>query len=243
MQFTSLSVALFALLAVGASAATHIVEVGKGGLKYTPDTISAAKGDIIEFHFDSMHTVVAGDFSKPCTPATSGGFYSGVLPASGNSFFSITVNNTDPIFFYCSIEGHCQAGMAGVINQGSDTLKEYQSAAAKTDKSTSPKAAFGGTLSSKSNTGSASTTATTASESSSTGSASTPATAASESSSTGSASTTATAASESSSTGTSTASGSAAATTSSVPAAAPQLTGPIVCVSLFALIFGAMLAF
>ncbi|KAM6517030.1 hypothetical protein FSOLCH5_007983 [Fusarium solani] len=227
MQFTSLSVALFALLAVGASAATHRVEVGKGGLKYTPDTISAAKGDIIEFHFDSMHTVVAGDFSKPCTPATSGGFYSGDLPASGNSFFSITVNNTDPIFFYCAIEGHCQAGMAGVINQGSDTLKAYQSAAAKTDKSTSPKAAFGGTLSSKSNTGSASITTTTASESSSTGSASTAATAASGSSSTG----------------TSTASGSAAATTSSVPAAAPQLTGPIVCVSLFALIFGAMLAF
>ncbi|KAI8664438.1 hypothetical protein NCS55_00952500 [Fusarium keratoplasticum] len=234
MQFTSLSVALFALLAVGASATTHRVEVGKGGLKYTPDTISAAKGDIIEFHFDSMHSVVAGDFNKPCTPVTSGGFYSGDLPASGNSFFSITVNNTDPIFFYCGIEGHCQAGMAGVINQGSDTLKEYQSAAAKTDKSTSPKAAFGGTLSSKSNTGSASTTTTTASESSST---------ASESSSTGSASTTKTTASESSSTRTSTPSGSAAASASSVPAAAPQVTGPIVCVSLFALIFGAMLAF
>jgi len=101
--------------------------------------------------------------------------------------------------------------MAGVINQGSDTLKEYQSAAAKTDKSTSPKAAFGGTLSSKSNTGSASTTTTTTSESSGTG--------------------------------TSTASGSAAASASSVPGAAPQLAGPIVCVSIFALIFGAMLAF
>ncbi|EEU38635.1 uncharacterized protein NECHADRAFT_9445, partial [Fusarium vanettenii 77-13-4] len=145
MHFTSLSVALLALLAVGASAATHKVEVGKGGLNYNPNTIKATKGDIIEFHFDSMHTVTAGDFNKPCTPAASGGFYSGDLPGEGNSFFSITVNNTDPIFFYCAIEGHCQAGMAGVINQGSDTLKEYQSAAAKTDKSTSPKAAFGGT--------------------------------------------------------------------------------------------------
>ncbi|RSL87106.1 hypothetical protein CEP51_002399 [Fusarium floridanum] len=212
MQFTRLNVALLALLAIGASAATHKVEVGKGGLKYTPDTITAAKGDIIEFHFDSMHTVVAGDFNKPCTPAASGGFYSGQLPASGNSFFSISINNTDPIFFYCVIEGHCQAGMAGVINQGSDTLKEYQSAAAKTDKSTSPKAAFGGTLSNKSNAGSASSTTTTTT-------------------------------SESSTTGTSTASGSAAASTSSVPGAAPQLTGPIFCVSVFALIFGAVLAF
>ncbi|RMJ20133.1 hypothetical protein CDV36_000237 [Fusarium kuroshium] len=212
MQFTRLNVALLALFAIGASAATHKVEVGKGGLKYTPDTITAAKGDIIEFHFDSMHTVVAGDFNKPCTPATSGGFYSGELPASGSSFFSITINNTDPIFFYCVIEGHCQAGMAGVINQGSDTLKEYQSAAAKIDKSTSPKAAFGGTLSSKSNAGTASTTTTIST-------------------------------SESSTTGTSTASGSAAASTSSVPGAAPQLTGPIFCVSVFALIFGAVLAF
>lgn len=91
MQFTSLRVALLALIAVGASAATHKVEVGKGGLKYTPDTITAAKGDIIEFHFDSEHTVTAGDFSKPCTPATSGGFYSGDLPAKGNvSLHSLT---------------------------------------------------------------------------------------------------------------------------------------------------------
>ncbi|KAM0425563.1 hypothetical protein ACHAPT_009094 [Fusarium lateritium] len=170
MQFTSLSVALLGLLAAGASAETHKVEVGKGGLKYTPDAIKASKGDIVEFHFDSMHTVVAGDFNKPCTPAASGGFYSGQLPASGNSFFSITINNTDPIFFYCAIEGHCQAGMASVINQGSDTLEEYQSAAAKTDKSTSPKAAFGGILSSKSNAGSGSAATTTkTSESSGTG--------------------------------------------------------------------------
>ncbi|RSL49163.1 hypothetical protein CEP54_012541 [Fusarium duplospermum] len=210
MQFTRFNVALLALIAVGASAATHKVEVGKGGLKYTPGTITAAKGDIIEFHFGSMHTVVAGDFNKPCAPAASGGFYSGELPASGNSFFSISINNTDPIFFYCAIEGHCQAGMAGVINQGSDTLKEYQRTAANTDKSTSPKAAFGGTLGSKSNTGSASTTTVTTSESSATG--------------------------------TLTASGSAAASTSSVPGAAQQLTGPIVCVSVVALIFSAMLA-
>lgn len=84
MQFISLSVSLLALLSAGASAATHKVEVGKGGLNYNPNTIKAAKGDIIEFHFDSMHTVVAGDFNKPCTPATSGGFYSGDLPAKGN---------------------------------------------------------------------------------------------------------------------------------------------------------------
>jgi len=91
MHFTSLSVALLALLAVGASAATHKVEVGKGGLNYNPNTIKATKGDIIEFHFDSMHTVTAGDFNKPCTPAASGGFYSGALPGEGNvRLYSLT---------------------------------------------------------------------------------------------------------------------------------------------------------
>jgi hypothetical protein len=46
-----------------------------------------------------MHTVVAGDFSKPCTPATSGGFYSGDLPASGNvSLHSLTTASTLAFF-------------------------------------------------------------------------------------------------------------------------------------------------
>jgi plastocyanin len=62
------------------SADTYRVEVGKNGLTYTPDTITAGKGDIIEFYFDGMHTVVAGDFNKPCTPVTTGGFYSGTMP-------------------------------------------------------------------------------------------------------------------------------------------------------------------
>lgn len=80
MHCAKLNITTLAMLAAGASAATHKVEVGKGGLNYTPDTIKADKGDIIEFHFDSMHTVVAGDFNKPCTPVASGGFYSGIMP-------------------------------------------------------------------------------------------------------------------------------------------------------------------
>ncbi|KAF4461748.1 extracellular serine-rich [Fusarium albosuccineum] len=149
MHCLSLNVVFLTLLA-SASATTHKVEVGKGGLRYAPDTIKAAKGDVIEFRFNSMHTVVASDFNKPCAPATSGGFYSGELPKGDNSFFSVTINNTDPIFFYCAIESHCQAGMVGVINQATDTLDDYKSAAEKTDKSSSPKSIFGGTLSSKS---------------------------------------------------------------------------------------------
>lgn len=81
MYCSGLAVLVFAVLAARpASADVYKVEVGKGGLRYTPNTIKADKGDIVEFHFDGMHSVVAGDFKKPCTPVSSGGFYSGTLP-------------------------------------------------------------------------------------------------------------------------------------------------------------------
>lgn len=82
MHCTSFQVAAVALLVGVANAKMILVEVGKGGLVYSPDTIKAAVGDVVEFHFDAKHSVVAGDFKKPCTPAASGGFFSGFLPTS-----------------------------------------------------------------------------------------------------------------------------------------------------------------
>lgn len=80
MHYKILNVAILAVLAAGASAATHRVEVGQSGLRFTPDTIEANEGDIVEFHFNTMHSVVAGDFNNPCTPVAGGGFYSGTMP-------------------------------------------------------------------------------------------------------------------------------------------------------------------
>ncbi|KAI5462788.1 Cupredoxin, partial [Mariannaea sp. PMI_226] len=135
-----------AMLAIGASAAVHRVEVGENGFTYTPDTIQADKGDIVEFHFSAItHTVVAGNFDKPCTPVSSGGFYSGMLPNGDQTFFSVTIDSTDPIFFYCAVDSHCQGGMVGVINQGSNTLTAYRDAAEKSKNSVTPNAPFGGT--------------------------------------------------------------------------------------------------
>lgn len=82
MHYTGINVAALALLAAGTSAKTIKVEVGDGGLMFEPDTITADEGDIVEFHFNSMHSVVAGDFDKACSPVASGGFYSGTLPKS-----------------------------------------------------------------------------------------------------------------------------------------------------------------
>lgn len=53
------------------------VDVGKGGLVFSPDTITAEKGDSIEFTFyPQSHTVVESTFDKPCN-YKSGGIFSG----------------------------------------------------------------------------------------------------------------------------------------------------------------------
>ena len=74
------------VLAVAASAATIKIKVGQGGLTYTPDAVTAAIGDLLEFQFvGGTHDVVRGDFSKPCQPgpsAADGGFASGVQQGS-----------------------------------------------------------------------------------------------------------------------------------------------------------------
>jgi plastocyanin len=81
MHSNILIVATLVMLAAVASAITHRVEVGRrGGLGFAPNNITADEGDIVEFHFNAMHSVVAGDFKKPCTPVTRGGFYSGTMP-------------------------------------------------------------------------------------------------------------------------------------------------------------------
>ncbi|QDS73841.1 hypothetical protein FKW77_006575 [Venturia effusa] len=114
----------------GAIAATFTVEVGQGGQDtYTPSTVTAAVGDIVTFKFDSLHDVAQGPYDSPCLSHTEGGIYSGIM-SSGE--FSIKINNTDPIWYYCSVGSHCQNGMVGVINPPSsgETLSSYSSAAA-----------------------------------------------------------------------------------------------------------------
>ncbi|GJN66542.1 hypothetical protein PLIIFM63780_004011 [Purpureocillium lilacinum] len=175
MYCSSTKVTALALLAASAAAKVIVVNVGQGGFTYSPNNIKAVAGDHVEFHFFGEHTAVSGDFSKPCSPATTG-FYSGEMQSKG--IFSVPINNTDPIFFYCAIDGHCQGGMVGVINEGSDKLSAYKSAAANTDSSSAPANAYGGTngpspsggASSSASGASASGTATKATTGSATGS-------------------------------------------------------------------------
>ena len=117
-----------------ASPGVHSVAVGQGGLTFSPNSLTAAVGDQVEFHFDSpTHSVAQGDFNNACQPLNSSSFWSGypgngvrnlhsefqptpLLTATQSPPFTITVNSTDPIWFYCTQVSHCQAGMVGVIN-------------------------------------------------------------------------------------------------------------------------------
>ncbi|RMD42465.1 hypothetical protein DV735_g2684, partial [Chaetothyriales sp. CBS 134920] len=107
MKYTLAASYLLALVA----AETHQVTVGPG-LSYSPDSLTAAEGDVVEFTFGEGHDVVSGSFDAPCQ--YDGSIYSG--DPSDGEVFSVTINSTDPIWIYCSIPRHCQAGMALVIN-------------------------------------------------------------------------------------------------------------------------------
>lgn len=113
-------------LAGAAAAATHDIKVGNDlktleGLRYSPNVTTAAVGDTVVFHFfPGQHDVSQGDYNSPCNPLKDG-FYSGfIVPDSGSGeadkIFTIKINNTDPIWLYCSETAHCQNGMVAVIN-------------------------------------------------------------------------------------------------------------------------------
>ena len=103
-----------------AFAANYDVKVGMDStLTFSPNTTTAAAGDTVTFHYYPMkHSVVQAAFASPCEPL-AGGFFSGFVPTSSGestTTFMITVNDTKPIWFYCSQAKHCQSGMVGAIN-------------------------------------------------------------------------------------------------------------------------------
>jgi len=137
-----------------ATPGVHTVLAGSSGFSYSPSTITAAVGESVEFHFFSpLHSVAQGDFATPCTPTANGtGFFSGdITTSSGESstIFTVQISDLNPIWFYCVIPTHCQAGMAGVINapaDGSKTLAQYQAAAGKVASSVAPPTVQGGVV-------------------------------------------------------------------------------------------------
>lgn len=125
------------------SVSVQVVQVSdnSGSLRFYPDDITAAAGSMVQFQFHPKnHSVVQSAFSNPCEPihdvmANVTGFKSGFMPVAAGattmSVFTIMVNDTKPIWFYCSQKPHCQKGMVGVINApgGSKTIDTFRTLA------------------------------------------------------------------------------------------------------------------
>ncbi|KAJ5151308.1 Cupredoxin [Penicillium canariense] len=156
-----------------ASSATQTVDVGENSLVFDPDTIHVAPGGKVEFHFyPGNHSVVQASFDNPCHPLSETSFFSGFFPATNgesSTTFTLTVNDTAPIWFYCGQPGHCQGRMVGVINPttgSSDTLDEFKKAASNANGDSVPVLVQGGVLSSLKEGDTGSATATVSSSSS-----------------------------------------------------------------------------
>lgn len=102
----------------------HVVKVSDKdvALKFFPESLEVPQGEAVQFQFFPLkHSVAQSSFEKPCEPLPgSAGFFSGFMPVSNDDkfqpTFTIVVNQTEPIWFYCATGEHCQAGMVGVIN-------------------------------------------------------------------------------------------------------------------------------
>lgn len=119
---SSTTSAVSATATSSSSPGVQTVTVGdNNALAFSPDTITAAVGSSIEFvFFPPIHSVTQSTFESPCAPLANGtGFWSGAFTtASGQNanVFTLLVNDTNPIWFFCATPSHCETGMAGVIN-------------------------------------------------------------------------------------------------------------------------------
>jgi len=145
MLFPLISLGLVLLPFTASQQTVHDVQVGgaNGSLVYSPNAIAANPGDQVVFHFHPKnHTVTQSSFASPCGPL-AGGIQSGFMPVTANTTdnfptYTITVNDTKPIWIYCSQAAntpasHCGQGMVFAVNCGQDgapnSFTNFQAAA------------------------------------------------------------------------------------------------------------------
>lgn len=135
---------------------THTVIVGGNGtLTYDPPSIAANVRDTVIFKFVAKnHTISRSSFRNPCIKLSADdggpGFDSGFIPgnADGSATFSITVNDTKPIWAYCRQDTHCGKGMVFAINvdeSSSQTFAAFQALAKTVNGSSTASPSSGGT--------------------------------------------------------------------------------------------------
>lgn len=100
--------------------------VGGATLTFTPNSVQAAPGDILQFQFASRnHTVTQSIPTNPCQPNLDGPgvdetVHSGFIAFSNDDThvgtFNVPVRDTEPMFLYCAQAQHCQKGMVMAVN-------------------------------------------------------------------------------------------------------------------------------
>lgn len=84
---------------------------------------------MVQFQFlAGNHTATQSDFDHPCMPINMvnpsvQGIFSSFQPVAASAsknevpVFTVMVNDTKPMWFFCSQGPHCEKGMAMVINE------------------------------------------------------------------------------------------------------------------------------
>jgi hypothetical protein len=160
MIFTTALISLVAALGVSAAPyapyptpsstytpVTHLVEVGKNGLTYTPPFITANIGDEVQMNFfANNHTLVQSSFQDPCEPLANGifaGFHPTTITKNTTGFvtfetITFQVDTLSPLWFYCAQADHCQKGMTFAINPPPGTVETFDKVAATKAKNIAP---------------------------------------------------------------------------------------------------------
>ncbi|RDB19691.1 hypothetical protein Hypma_013350 [Hypsizygus marmoreus] len=129
---------------------------GKKGLGFDPSVIHPQAGDTIAWEFRSgQHSVVQSTFENPCTG--NGGINTGVqtvsdslsVDAPGLPIIRVTVNNTDPLWFFDEAGGLCSKGAVLAVNPSStQTAAAFKENAAKAPATSPPSTTQGDSSSS-----------------------------------------------------------------------------------------------
>jgi len=119
------SVLLLASAQIALAATIEVTVGGTGILAFTPSSVNANVGDVIQFTFQQKnHTVTQSTLATPCSPL-AGGFDSGFMPVASTQTSNfpvaqLTVKDTNPVWAYCRQSTHCQSGMVFAVNPGNN---------------------------------------------------------------------------------------------------------------------------
>lgn len=106
-----------AVTPLSAKATTFQVQVGQGGLKFTPANVMIQVGDTVEWVWDGLgHSTTSG------TPGNPDGMWDSGIQNTGFTF-SFTFTTAGTFNYYCSVHGSC-CGMIGsvTVTQAIDTV-------------------------------------------------------------------------------------------------------------------------